>query len=226
MGRTKMNKNNQKRNSALNKYLSLKNELSSLTSNKENTPLNFYYHSSNKQTRASTHFSNSSGHSKKINVSAFELDTILEEIKNYEKQHKNSNIKTIYLRSKSALEKFNDFSNNLNELNIEEEKIKKNSVRKLYSNEFMEFQNEVTGKLHYVKQYKEDEIPFTKSKILPEIQWQDLDNDVLTSEEQKKSAFRKEMNWIGDAINQIQNNEKYFKNHVTMYKLSQKYPKN
>ena len=226
MGRAKMNTNKQKRSGALNKYLSLKNELSQLTSNKENTPLNFFYHSSNKATRASTHFSNSSGHSKKINVSAFELDTILEEAINYEKQQKNSNSKAILHRSKSVFGKINDFSSRLNEMSIEEEKTKKNSYRKLYSHDFMEFQNEVTGKLHYVKQYKEDEIPFTKSEILPEIQWQDLDNDVLTSEDQKNSAYRKEMNWIGDAINNIQNNDKYFKNHVTMYKLSQKYPEN
>ncbi len=88
----------------------------------------------------------------------------------------------------------------------------------------MEFQNDRTNSVHYVKKYKEDDITFTKSKILPEIQWQDLDNDVDTSDEQKKSAIRKEVNWLGEAIKQIQNNEKFFKHNVTMYKLSQKYP--
>ena len=105
--------------------------------------------------------------------------------------------------------------------------LSKNSVpyyRKLYSNEFMEFENERTNSIHQVKKYKEDDITFTKSKILPEIQWQDLDNDVDTSDGQKKSAIRKEVNWLGEAIKHIQNNEKFFKHNVTMYKLSQKYP--
>ena len=88
----------------------------------------------------------------------------------------------------------------------------------------MEFENEVTKKMHYVKQYKEDDITFTKSKILPEIQWQDLDNDVQTDEDQKKSAIKKEVNWLGEAIKQMQNDEKYFNHNVAMYKLSKKYP--
>ena len=88
----------------------------------------------------------------------------------------------------------------------------------------MEFEDEKTKKFHYVKQYKEDQITFTKSKILPEIQWQDLDNDVNTSDEQKKSAIRKEVNWLGEAIKQLQNNDNYLKHNVTMYKLSKKYP--
>ena len=45
-----------------------------------------YSQLSNKSTRANTHFSNLSGHSKKINVSAFELDNFLDEAINYEKQ--------------------------------------------------------------------------------------------------------------------------------------------
>ena len=87
----------------------------------------------------------------------------------------------------------------------------------------MEFEDEI-NKMHYVKKYKEDEITFTKSKILPEIQWQDLDNDVETSDDQKKSAIRKEVNWIGEAIKQMQSNDNFLKHNVTMYKLSRKYP--
>ena len=88
----------------------------------------------------------------------------------------------------------------------------------------MEFEDEVTKKMHYVKQYKEDDITFTKSKILPEIQWQDLDNDVQTDEDQKKSAIKKEVNWLGEAIKQMQTDEKYLNHNVTMHKLSKKYP--
>ena len=115
-------------------------------------------------------------------------------------------------------------------LSNEKEKEKHNKnipfYRRLYSNDFIEFENDRTNSVQYVKKYKEDDITFTKSKILPEIQWQDLDNDVDTSDEQKKSAIRKEVNWLGEAIKQIQNNEKFFKQNVTMYKLSQKYPNN
>ena len=60
--------------------------------------------------------------------------------------------------------------------------------RRIYSNEFMEFENESTKDIHYVKKYKEDDITFTKSKILPGIQWQDLDNDVDTDEVPKKKS--------------------------------------
>ena len=90
----------------------------------------------------------------------------------------------------------------------------------------MEFEDTKTNKLHYVKQFKEDDIPFTKNKILPEIQWQDLDNDVETSDEQKKSAIRKEVNWIGEAIKHLQSSDKFLKHNVTMFKFSQKYPSN
>lgn len=228
MGRAKMLSTNQKRGGAVSKYYSLKKELASLSSNKENTPLNFFSQLSNKSTRANTHFSSASGHSKKINVSAFALDTFLDEAKNYEKQSQNSKLNKFH-RSKSISGRFNDISNTINEMCIEDEeasnkKTQKQNLKKIYSNEFMGFRNEVSGKIHYVKQYKEDEINFTKSDILPEIQWQELDNDVLTSSDQKKRAQKKEMNWIGDAIDNIQNNEKYLKNHVTMYKYSLKYP--
>ena len=112
-------------------------------------------------------------------------------------------------------------------LSNEKEKKSKSNIpyyRRLYSNDFMEFENERNNSVQYVKKYKEDDITFTKSKILPEIQWQDLDNDVDTSDEQKRSAIKKEVNWLGEAIKQIKNNEKFLKHNVTMYKLSQKYP--
>ena len=88
----------------------------------------------------------------------------------------------------------------------------------------MEFENISNKKSSFIKQYKEDEITFTKSKILPEVQWQDCDNDAQTSDDQKKSAIRKEPKWLGEAIKEMQNNDKFFKQNVTMYKLSKKYP--
>ena len=37
--------------------------------------------------------------------------------------------------------------------------------RKIYSNELIEFKNEITKKSHYMKKYKEDDISFTKNNI-------------------------------------------------------------
>ena len=96
--------------------------------------------------------------------------------------------------------------------------------RKIYSNEVLEFKNEITKKSHYIKKYKEDDISFTKNSIVPEIKWQNYDNDVLTSEEQKKYAIKREINFLGDTIKRIQNNYKFFQCNVKMYELSQKYP--
>ena len=59
---------------------------------------------------------------------------------------------------------------------------------------------------------------------MPEIKWQEFDNDVLTSDEQKQRAIKKELKALGETIKRIQNNDKFFKYNVTMYKLSQKYP--
>ena len=97
--------------------------------------------------------------------------------------------------------------------------------RNIYSNEYLQFENETTKIPHYVKKYKEDEITFTKNKILPEVKWQNYDNDTLTSDEQKKCALKKELKNLGETIKRIQNNIDFFKFNVNMYKLSQKYPK-
>ena len=97
--------------------------------------------------------------------------------------------------------------------------------RNIYSNEYLQFENHTTKIPRYIKKYKEDEITFTKNNILPEIKWQNYDNDVSTSDEQKKGAIKKELKNIGETIKRIQNNVDFFKYNVTMYKLSQKYPK-
>ena len=108
------------------------------------------------------------------------------------------------------------------------ERKKRNEIynKKIYSNETIGFLNEETQEIKYIKKYKEDELSFVKSKIIPEIKWQNFDTDALTSEEQKVNAIKKEMNWLGDTINRIKNNDKFFKFNVSMYKLSQKYPNN
>lgn len=217
-----------KKKSTLNRHLSSICGLSTASSKKEITPLDLIFHSSKKSSKGLHHYSHHNSFSKKIN-GINNIDSLLSTVKEYEKKKSFSNENKLH-KNRIALGEISDFNNRKNAQETEHEKEKKINksskpyFRRIYSNEFMEFENERTKNIQYVKKYKEDDITFTKSKILPEIQWQDLDNDVDTSDEQKKSAIRKEVNWLGEAIKQIQNNEKFFKHNVTMYKLSQKFP--
>ena len=215
-----------KKNNILTRHLSSICGLSTAGSKNDIASLDLIFHSSKKSSKGSCHFNFMNSFHKKING----INNIESLLKENEKKKSNSNENKAYNKTRKVLGELTNFhydKKNLNEKEKEKKMISKSSTpyyRKIYSNEFMEFENDRTNSIHYVKKYKEDDITFTKSKILPEIQWQDLDNDVDTSEEQKKSAIRKEVNWLGEAIKQIQNNEKFFKHNVTMYKLSQKYP--
>ena len=95
----------------------------------------------------------------------------------------------------------------------------KNFERKIYTKEKIEFIDEITFKKYRIKKFKESEIKFTKSKILPEIEWQDLDNDILTEDEQIKSSKKKELNWIGKTIELIKKNDNYLKENLEKYKI-------
>ena len=217
------------KNNILTRHLSSICGLSTASSKKDIASLDLIFHTSKKSSKGSCHFHHLNSFNKKINgINNVEL--LLQE---KEKKKSFSNENKLHNKSRVALGEITDFNNRINNMKLsnEKEKEKKTSksipyFRRLYSNEFMEFENDRTNSIQYVKKYKEDDITFTKSKILPEIQWQDLDNDVDTSDEQKKSAIRKEVNWLGEAIKQIQNNDKFFKHNVTMYKLSQKFPNN
>ena len=217
------------KNNILTRHLSSICGLSTASSKKDIASLDLIFHTSKKSSKGSCHFHHLNSFNKKINgINNVEL--LLQE---KEKKKSFSNENKLHNESRVALGEITDFNNRINNMKLsnEKEKEKKTSksipyFRRLYSNEFMEFENDRTNSIQYVKKYKEDDITFTKSKILPEIQWQDLDNDVDTSDEQKKSAIRKEVNWLGEAIKQIQNNDKFFKHNVTMYKLSQKFPNN
>ena len=231
MGRARIALTN-KRNNILTRHLSWICGLSTASSKKDITSLDFIFHSAKKSNKSTSHYSHQKSFNKKIN-GINNIESFLEEAKEYENKKNNIN-NNKYHKNRNVLGQINDYSNRQNSFNFEKNKEKENEkintnknkpfFRRLYSHEYMEFENENTKKIHYVKKYKEDEITFTKSKILPEIQWQDLDNDVETSDEQKKSAIRKEINWLGEAIKQMQNNDKYFKHNVSMYKFSQKYP--
>ena len=188
-----------KRNNILTRHLSSICGLSTASSKKDITSLDFIFHSAKKSNKTTSHYSHQNSFNKKIN-GINNIESFLEEAKEYENKKNNlNNIK--YHKNRNVLGQINDYSNRQNSLTFEKkesEKINTNKnkpfFRRLYSHEFMEFENEKTKKMHYVKQYKEDEITFTKSKILPEIQWQDLDNYVETSDEQKKSPIQKEIN--------------------------------
>ena len=216
-----------KRNNFLSRHLSSICGLSTASSKKDITPLDFIFHSAKKSNKSTSHYSHQKSFNKKIN-GMNNIELFLEEAKEYENKKNNNK----YHKYRNILGQINDYTNRQNSFDFGKSKEKENEknnknkpfFRRLYSHEYMEFENEHTKKMHYVKKYKEDEITFTKSKILPEIQWQELDNDVDTSDEQKKSAIRKEINWIGEAIKQMQSNDKFLKHNVSMFKFSQKYP--
>ena len=229
MGRTRQTMTSNK-NNILTRHLSSICGLSTASSKKEITSLDLIFPSLKKSSKGSCHFHHTNSFHKKING----LNNVESSLKEKDKKKSFSNEGKLNNKNRIALGEISDFHNRMKDLKLsnkkekEEKKHNKNIpfYRRLYSNDFIEFENDRTNSVQYVKKYKEDDITFTKSKILPEIQWQDLDNDVDTSDEQKKSAIRKEVNWLGEAIKQIQNNEKFFKHNVTMYKLSQKYPNN
>jgi len=211
-----------KKNNILTRHLSSICGLSTASSKKDLASLDLIFHSSKKSSKGTCHFHHMNSFQKKVNG----INNIENLLKEHDKKKSFSNENKANNKQRMALGDISNFHYDIKNSN-EKKALSKSTTpyyRKLYSNEFMEFQNERTNSVCYVKKYKEDDITFTKSKILPEIQWQDLDNDVDTSDEQKKSAIRKEVNWLGEAIKQIQNNEKFFKHNVTMYKLSQKYP--
>ena len=232
MGRPRQTMTSNK-NNILTRHLSSICGLSTASSKKEITSLDLIFPSSKKSSKGSCYFHHANSFHKKINGlnNVNNVESLLQE---HDKKKSYSNEGKLNNKNRIALGEISDFHNRIKDLKLsnEKDKEKKQSksnipfYRRLYSNDFMEFENDRTNSIQYVKKYKEDDITFTKSKILPEIQWQDLDNDVDTSDEQKKSAIRKEVNWLGEAIKQIQNNEKFFKHNVTMYKLSQKYPNN
>ena len=230
MGRPRQMMTN-KKNSVLSRHLSSICGLSTASSKKDIASLDLIFQSSKKSAKNLSHYFHQNSFSKKIN-GINNIESLLSTVKEYEKKKSLSNENKCHHKNRIVLGEISDFYNRKNVQDNSSEKERKNHnnksskpyFRRLYSNEFMEFENERTNHIQYVKKYKEDDITFTKSKILPEIQWQDLDNDVDTSDEQKKSAIKKEVNWLGEAIKQIQNNEKFFKHNVTMYKLSQKFP--
>ena len=156
------------------------------------TSLDLIFHSSKKSSIGSAnHFHHQNSFQKKINGINNIENLLLNSVKDHEKK-KHFSHENKFLKNRIALGEISNFYNSNDEnQNPNEKKMSKSNkpyFRRIYSNEFMEFENESTKDIHYVKKYKEDDITFTKSKILPGIQWQDLDNDVDTDEVPKKKS--------------------------------------
>ena len=84
----------------------------------------------------------------------------------------------------------------------------------VYTKEKLDFYDELFDKHIKIKKFKEDDLPFTKSKILPEIIWQKVENDIKTDDEQMSDAKEKLMNWLGDGIKLLKKDPKYFNEHI------------
>ena len=128
----------------------------------------------------------------------------------------------MFEQSRKALSSIDNIQNikrnNLDKMESEEKK----KVKRIYTNKRMELYDELTNKIYIIKKFNEDEIPFTSSKILPEIQWQDIDNDILTDDDQLKRSRKKELNWIGETIKLIQKNENYLTENIQRKKCKNK----
>ena len=174
---------------------------------KENFDISSIYMDNNKENRS---FNRQTHHSTN-NINKFNGKTKFSSLL---QQCKDSKTKII---KRSAL---SNISNN--QMQIDDEVPNK----KIFTREKIDFYDELTNKHFKVKKFKEDEVPFTHSKILPEIQWQTVDNDVLTDEDQMTHANKKLMNWLGDAIKNIQKNEKYLNENIKKdfrFKYQKKY---
>ena len=138
------------------------------------------------------------------------------QISNFKKQNSDNNYLHNYNRKPlSSIDNIQNIKrNNSFKMEIENEK-----ERRIYTNCKLEFYDELTNKIYRIKKFKETELPFTSSKILPEIEWQDLDNDILTEDEQIKSSKKKELNWIGKTIELIKKNDNYLKENLKKYKI-------
>lgn len=89
-----------------------------------------------------------------------------------------------------------------------------NQQKRIYSRSKITFYDEVFEKDVKIKRFKEDEVSFTKSKILPSIHWQKIDNDVKTDDEQINDAKEMLMGWLGETIKHIKKDEGYLKDNI------------
>ena len=186
---------------------------------KENTSIDNIYFSSEKENKSYFRYNKKNSSKRELKG----LNNIKRNISNIEK--KNSDMIFVNNYKRKALSSIDNIQNikrnNLDKMEIEEKK----KVKRIYTNKRMELYDELTNKIYKIKKFNEDEIPFTSSKILPEIQWQDIDNDILTDDDQLKRSRKKELNWIGETIKLIQKNENYLTENIQRKNCKNKHRK-
>lgn len=101
---------------------------------------------------------------------------------------------------------------NSNSINYQQTPLKKNNIIK--TKDKIEFYDELFNQSIKIKQFKEDEIPFTHSRILPKVQWMKIDNDIKTDNEQRSDATKMLHNWLGDTIKLIKDDDCYMSNNI------------
>ena len=175
---------------------------------KENTSIDNIYFSSEKDNKSYFRYNKKNSNKRELKG----LNNIKRNISNFEKKNSDMFFGNNYKRKAlSSIDNIQNIKrNNLDKMEIEEKK----KVKRIYTNKRMELYDELTNKIYKIKKFNEDEIPFTSSKILPEIQWQDIDNDILTDDDQLKRSRKKELNWIGETIKLIQKNENYLTENI------------
>ena len=182
---------------------------------KENVSIDNIYFSSEKENKSYFRHNKHYNLKKKFNDLS-DINKNLTNTNNYKKQNSDNIFLHNYKRKPlSSIENIQNIRRNNSfkmEIEYEKEKI-------IYTNRKLEFYDELTNKYYRIKKFKENELPFTSSKILPEIEWQDLDNDILTEDEQIKSSKKKELNWIGKTIELIKKNDNYLKENLEKYKI-------
>ena len=130
------------------------------------------------------------------------VNDLIKEVKVYEKKEKR-----VALRNISNMEIDSDDT-------FKHVKDEGNKQKRIYTRCKITFYDEVFDRDVKIKKFKEDEVSFTQSKILPSIHWQKIDNDVKTDDEQMNDAKDMLMGWLGEAIKHIKKDEGYLKENI------------
>ena len=130
------------------------------------------------------------------------VNDLIKEVKVYEKKEKR-----VALRNICNMEIDSDDT-------FKQVKDEGSKHKRIYTRSKVTFYDEVFDRDVKIKKFKEDEVSFTKSKILPSIHWQKIDNDVKTDDEQMNDAKDMLMGWLGETIKHIKKDEGYLKENI------------
>ena len=171
--------------------------------------INSIYIDNKKENRSFQRIARTNTHSDKFNGKG-KLTSFINQAKEYENHTKKCQKENHPFRKALS-----SLSCNYSKMNIDDdESDTKYNKRRIYTKEKLDFYDELFDKHIKIKKFKEDDLPFTKSKILPEIIWQKVENDIKTDDEQMSDAKEKLMNWLGDGIKLLKKDPKYFNEHI------------